>query len=420
MTDYRRTFDIEYVKLELECKAGIQDLRRSMVKIVIFEDMYANGLTCEVILKDSEAFQEILPIVGDEILHLHFRSAKIQDNPFPLIKLDMPIKSIENKIAEEGSVKQFFTMTFMSKTTAKNLDRRMCRHYNDLESNIASDIFTNVLNVSNFETELSKYTRNIVIPNWQPYQTLDYLAKVAVRPSNYPASNYMWWEDRDKFYFKSLDKIMEEGAKFKLVNEITAANKWDDAPNFKKYNVSGIRAVNTFNDMTNTGNGLWAKEFIGHDIIKRKLTKHKWLYDSEWSASVQIDGKNEKLRTDYPTNTYVNQDFEPWQEGAEEYNNWHHDDSSKRRLPMMQQFDNYKFICSMPGDTNIRMGVVCEVDLPSMSHRRKNKLDDVLKGNWLVTRIRHELNQRTHQMMLEIRKPHLKSFGIQQTIDINS
>ncbi|MFK5882888.1 MAG: hypothetical protein QM489_00955 [Candidatus Izemoplasma sp.] len=416
--NYTRKNDVQWTTLNLITKGGTQDLRRLLVKVILFEDIFSNAISVEIVLKDSENLPEINPIVGDEFLELSFKStSKTIDYDYPPIILSMKLQSIENKIVEAGSTKQFYTMTFTSKTGYKNLTKRLSRAYNDTESNIASDILTNILEVPKKEIEGAKWPRRFLVPGWTPFETLNYLAKGAVRASGYPASNFLFWEDRDKHYFKSLDKIMEEGPQIILNNVVTAQREWDTSPNFTMMNISSFHAENSFNDGLNTQNGMWAKEFIGHDIIKKRLTSHEWKYSAEWSGSVQIDGGNEQLRSDYPTDKWIQQDLEPWQEGDPDYNCWKADDYVKRRASMIQQFNNYKYICEMPGDTKIKVGICCQFKLPSHSHRNEGSEDEVLKGNWVITRIRHDINQRNHSMHLELRKPHLKSFGPQKTIE---
>ncbi len=414
---YSRKEDIEYIKCDLIVKGGRQDVTRLLVKGVFYEDLFSNAITFELTLHDSENLPEINPIVGDEFLDIQFKSTKKPKNyDYPIISLYMKLMAIESKVVKEGSTKQYYTLTFISLTGYKNLTKRMNRAYNLVESEIASNVLQKVLEVSNFEIESTKWPRRMVVPNWTPFELLNYLAKGSVRASGYPASNFLFWEDRDKHYFKSLDKIMEQPNDVILENVITGHLEWDRSDNFTQMNVSEFHAQNTFNDTLNTQNGLWASRFIGHDIIKKKLTAHDWLYSSEWNSSVQIDGANERLRSDYPNNTWISESFGPWQENDPDYNGWKSEDYMKRRGPMLQQFQNYQFNCVILGDNNIRVGQKVQFNLPSHSHRERGKEDELLKGSWVITRIRHELSQREHIMILELRKPQLKSFGPQKVI----
>jgi hypothetical protein len=188
--------------------------------------------------------------------------------------------------------------------------------------------------------------------------------------------------------------------------------------NFTEYNVSEYRTERTFNEIYNVQNGMWGKKMVGQDLFDKKLKYEEWDYNSEWDASVQIDGKNEKLREDFDTKKYVTTEFVPYNENQDLYPSYKANEWNLRRMSMLQQFNNYKLNVNLEGDTNIRLGMKIYFKFPSHSHRNDGRENEVLKGFWLITRILNECDQRTHKMFTELKKPQLKSFGLQKVIPL--
>ena len=407
MAKIKQKADIQIDTLDLKGNSGVVDLRCFLVNMVIFEDIFKPFTHTEIHVIDVESLTEVLPITGDEEIILSFKSSK--DGEYRTYTKTFKIVRVDNLSNTGEGQQKVYRILASTPIAHKNLTRVISRSYPMMrEDEIVSDIVQNVLGES-VETEPAKFKRNFVVPSMRPLEVIEYLKSVAVRGSGYPAVNYLFFEDADGFKFVSFDKLIESGPAFTLDYKLTRFEYSYPAintgyNNFETYNVSDKFVDWVFDAIQDTSNGLWRTKFIGHDLIKKSLKETDWKYESEWPGQKHLSNATDELRLKFPKDEFQRIIFGPFQERLEDYHNQFADQYRHKTMPMKQQLGHHILNCNIEGNTNILVGKCCTFNVPSESHRRKDVMDEQLNGDYIVTRIRHDLTRRNHTMSLELRR----------------
>lgn len=398
-----RVKTVQIDELILVHRSGTFDIYNSnaLVEMNIYEDMYSMGLTGSITILDNGGYFEDFPICGDEELLVRFKPA--EEFPGPFFDKKFVVYKCEPFTTVKGSRTRSYTLLFASKILVKNTQIKIRRSWKEKkESEIVTDICTNLLGID-VEVEETRYQRDIVIPAWRPFYTINYLAGSCVRSRGYPASNYLFFENARGFHFKSIDSLIENEPSVEIDFHVSRASVKREIT--KIWNASDYRIVQTFDALKQAANGMYAHRFQGLDIIKKQIKNFDYIYNGEFSGQVHVDPGGAKLRENHSSALDQRISYGPFQK---KYNSEHADDWMKRRMPMMEEFGSWMIECSTEGNTNVSVGDKVRFNLTS--NKSDNDEDDKrLSGNYLVTKILHTVNYKEHNMVAAIVKDSLYS-----------
>ena len=97
-----------------------------------------------------------------------------------------------------------------------------------------------------------------VIPNWRPFEVINWLGSKAVRKENKNQGGFIFWETIRGYQFKSFDKIIKDGKNQSKVFKYSYAMKNTGSESEDKYNIESISFPNLFDSTIALRNGTWA------------------------------------------------------------------------------------------------------------------------------------------------------------------
>lgn len=402
--NYTRKRSVNVQSLKLQTRSDEIDLWNgdALVSLNIYEDLFRNFTTGDVTIIDNAGFFEKRPICGDEKLIIQFKTSP--EFPGPYYTKRFEIYKCEDFASVLGSRTRTFKLMFATPPAQLDLLTRIRFSYRGKkESDIVQSIATNLLGIGSVDVETSKYSREFVCAGMRPFQAINYMAATAVRPGRYPASNYTFHETSTGFRFCSLDKLME--TKTGKILQFHVARQSTPYNDIKIANVKDYKIINTFDNFGNSAGGMYGARVFVQDLVRKVVEERTYNYRSDFGSQVDVDNKGVMLREKFSTAKDQLVHLEPWQK---KYNSEHSEDWAKRRMPMMQQFYNYKVECEMDGSMIFDVGDNIEFRLVS-NVSESQEMDQRLSGQYLVTAIRHMIDYKEHKMVLEIRKNCLKS-----------
>ena len=129
-----------------------------------------------------------------------------------------------------------------------------------------------------------------VIPNWTPFQAINWLAKRSNPSKNHKAANYVFFESLNGSNFVSLDSLIQGESVILFTRE---PNKND--PTHVKYFELGsvvkcdsIDIVHEPEIIKNTTNGCYASKLITHDIVTKKIVQHDYDLEKSWNDTSHL------------------------------------------------------------------------------------------------------------------------------------
>ena len=365
----------------------IVDLSSAWTEINLFEDIYSPAVSGDFTVVESGGFVEGIPIIGEETLEIHLSVAGAKTPPMPT-----PNPHIDNEPVTK-SVNPFITgkyriykndppqplakvdgtfsykFYFVSEEMITNMKIKVQKAYPTTMSfgaaypqmsspsssdEITIDQITRSLfydcfigakkpadqnpTSKNFLVEPTTGTVSYVIPNWTPFQALNFLAGRAVSVnSRSPGSNFVFYETIRGYRFVSIETLFAGGFRgYKLEEDMkkvsfshykrypsegdakSASPKASFIPVYERqYNQPEIkhtivyststqnirgqaeldrrfivynhRLVKSPDSIQNLGVGMYANRMITHDLVKMKVEEWDYHY-TEPNDEISLDG----------------------------------------------------------------------------------------------------------------------------------
>jgi len=371
--DFRiTTMKLTSANLDIKTGAGANflDLTTSVWhELNFYEDIYSPIVSGDITLTDTVGLIESFPIIGEEILDVSFSTAgaglpptsgpstvgstppvseapKQIMNRFRVYKVDPPVQVTDNS----RTIKLYFVTdnqftNLLSKVrkiypTKQNIPNTR-QTENDKPytlADMARDIFYDFfigkkkplrqpVTRKPFLVEPTRYKSEIVIPNWNPFKAISFLASKAVAANpDAKGANFVFYQTLQGFRFVSIETLMLGGFRlFKekdsddviknyphLIRNAILGNATNDKsshiPIFKdtperegdmkpfvasyKYmpanmgegkqssyeSVTSFRLVDSFDTMKNVALGMYSNRVITHDLIQMKIDRRDFHY----------------------------------------------------------------------------------------------------------------------------------------------
>ena len=417
------------------------DLSAMFTEINIFESIYSASLTGWVTVNDALNLisgSNSLPIMGNEVIiievsvgeHVSQQSNTLKKTVAPKIKniifvgrvIDVKNRTMINERS------QSYEIHFVSEEFVLDRNIRISKSFtNRTVDDIVEKVFSEFGIPDTYEFEKTVRIANVVIPNWTPIKTINWLASRAISET-YNAPTFFFFQtlyndgptsgDRpytksryskdtsNKFWFLSLDDMLAYDARKKIY--FRPGNVGIDTPDlaYEYANAYNYEVVNSFNTLTNNVNGLYNSTLISHDITTKTWKKTVFNYDDGFdklyhletnkmfpgvidSKGNRFNSKNykESLIIYNPTGTLENPNYT--------------ENISSIRSHRLASLDLFRIRITLPGDCTLESGDVVYFDLPSPEPRGENKMDAYYKGNLLITHIRHTITKVQYSITLE-------------------
>lgn len=450
-------FTIETLSISSSEGRGIIDISQIYQQINIFESILTPCITGYIIVTDT--FNLIsgkrfgLPIMGNEILTIEVTvpSYYIQNEN------DTWSQAFPNKITFFGRVTDIKNITLVNEG-AQNYEIHFCseelildksltlsksygtKTYGEMVGKIFDENFNTVSSVE-IEKTLGNFT--LAIPNWNPIQTINWMASRSLSANNgtpqfffYQSlyndgitnyTNRSYTKDRrnvssTKYWFLSLDELISLWGNdvrktifFNPANNSALGSKLDPESTMNFSNAMNYQIVHSFNTLENVTKGMFNSRMISHDMVNKTWTKTDYNYDKHFKDYYHLDpgkffsgvanSKNKKFTDD----DYASSHIMLTSTGSPDNPNYLTSISSAR-IDRVQALNNFRVQLLIPGDGLTESGDIINFDLKSREVGGNGQLSDQFySGKYLVNSIKHTFsrNPSEYNMTLDCSKESL-------------
>ena len=438
---------------------GQYDLIPHLREINIYESIFSNALTANITLDEAINLPARIPIVGEEVIEIDIESPGMGDTFDDSTPIFNPLvmfvhKTVNQQLKTPQS--QHFSLELVSEQYLNNAHSRVSKSYNNMRANlIALDIWNEYLKpTSNAYLgkgssegifEPTDRMEQCVIPNWTPFQAINWLAKRSNSDKYKKAANYVYYETLTGNYFRSLDSLM--GAESKHLIFTLEPGKVDayKSDRFKK-GIIPCEAIDIAHKpelIKNINRGCYSSKLITHDIVTKKIRQHDYSLAEEWLDTEHLNEAppiNFKTMPKWAGGT-KNTNFAPYFDSKgpitsgsrvsqfpdslvmfapkhdkmyAENSEHEHDNKVEnwklQRNSQMTLFDGVMFNVQCGGIPLLRVGMCVHIQMMSPQARggHDTEEDQALSGKCMVTAIRHvlsnQLGNTEYKMWLELSK----------------
>jgi len=392
------------------------DLRGLVKKVEIYEDLFSPYLTSKLYIEDSFNFPEKLPITGQEVVEIRFKS---DINDFKPVTLSFRVYKLDNHQIGDNSKSQTYTLHLMSVGGYLNYSQFCGYSLKGSTSTMVQTIFEKHFPDSVWQDRLliesSKENYSLVIPgSYTPFKAINWLTGRAFsdRGSNY--SPYYFYESLDGYCYKSLAGIMEDGFlkrqryTYMPPNLALTENQVDAVPFAtalppRYHKILGLEDLGRFNMATNISNGVVSSRLMVHDLI-RKQERNSQFFESDVFETKSKMGTepffkeekgdaNEILKTGAAFYYLPSTPYTVYNQINSVVDNFQHEELFLKHRHHTGTMLTHKLAMLVYGDSRRRVGDVATIDISriqSDGHLDASVSDKNLGGDYLITSIRHD------------------------------
>tara|TARA_Y100000593_G_scaffold93520_1_gene188652 strand:+ start:9949 stop:11295 length:1347 start_codon:yes stop_codon:yes gene_type:complete len=419
------TFKIGEISLFSEV-TGVQlplDGLAQILEINIYENMFADSVTCNILVSDSNNLIANLPIVGNEKVKVVFYGSS-EGEKEDRISLDFKLYSMD-AYSKDNIGASTYILNFTSEEYIESCNSIISKSFSSLTvSEIVSRIYSGLNSKKKIEIEETDYLHNLIIPSMKPFDSLNWLTKYA-KSKGYNGANYLFFETLTGYNFKSLESFVDildddiYGTYYNIPPKVNPVHSGE------YYLIGELRIKKTFNIMKNILDGLYSSRAIVHDIIRRTKTNMDFNYVDSYgdykhveynkrpggqrSTMILPEKLSESDSINYIENPGANLSVIPkhsnlFSSSGRDYNS-KRDVVSQIRKSQMAQLSNLGLEVVIEGDLKIRCGNVVSIMVPSSQSSSGSWLwDPYLSGRYLVTGIRHSFSAGKHATVLVLNR----------------
>ena len=408
-----------------------------VIEINIFEDIFSNTLSGNIMLTDIRDIITLLPIQGQEELFLKIKTPSLSDpndildfskNPFVINKV-----SLRREVSSGG---QIYDLSFVSPEAVKNTKKRISKSYARSKANIG-EIVDDLMKLDKSGIQTSKEvfveptlgTRNYVVPNSNPFTFISKLTKEAVSENGSP--HYLFFENKKGFHFKTFQFLYNEAKENGIrgefhVGDIGFDEETTPDPESGK-NVQSFKRIlqyslNSKKDMLiNTTTGFFGGTVIEHNLFNKKINTKTYNYfdDEDFNVNERISPNRlysdnampsiESLSDDIETSNIhvisVSKDSGDIDKSFEKGDpNKRYETLLDRKSRIVEYQDGISINMTVHGQTTLTVGDMVRVSIPAVGGDEVE--DKLYSGAYLITKLRHTFSQptRSHVISMEVVK----------------
>lgn len=383
------------------CNIKGTDVRAIVNQLDYFESIYTTSASCNIVINDASGFSQNASLKNGEDVEIAFGGRSGSQ-----IKMKFEVAIVSDRMRVRDN-QDMYTLTAVSSEMASDNAKSIDKPYKDMKiSDMVKqvhEIYTKdskTLKKDLITNEESEGKQNYVGTGRNPTTVLRWAGKEA-KSSKAKASNYVYYQDRDGYHFKTIASMLEGSTSMTFSYAVQNTGSGGDAAK----RIISFEQKQDFNGLDSSDNGA--------------ESEHQYIYDPLTGKVDSVpggkrDGQDSKTLNGKPI---VQKDETKGVEGSIgakviKFNAAHggvgkgegqkskyiesrspKDAENKRTIgehgaqaEIANQLENLVMNVLVPGDTSIKPGIKVKLQIPS--NQEKNELDG-RSGIFLVTSVRH-------------------------------
>jgi hypothetical protein len=390
------------------------DLSGGVVEFRYYESVLSNNVTATAVIVDSgyesegetikasKGVLDALPIRGGERADI-----VIEDNNENKLTFK-PMKGLYvNRVrdADPGTSKDVFFVDFASKEYFANEQQRVMKRYEGKISNHVEEILNSLGEVKIEQIDNTSLTYNFIGNDRKPFYTCTWLASKAVPDKDVGSrAGFLFYQTRDGFNFRSIDKIFEEEPVKKYMFNNTGEPPAGYDGNILDYSIdSDVDLKQNLTLGTYNSRAIYFNPFAMDYYVK----EFKYKPDNVGKAGKYFAGDLvAKEFTQTPTRlmSHVfdvgampdgtgNEQLEQWKKNSTSPN-YDAENTMAQSVMRYNQMFTIKTNITIAADFSIKAGDIIQCDFPEVSGDRVKERNPQTGGIYMVASVCHRVTPR--------------------------
>ena len=300
-------YNLSHIDL-INHKGEIIDLKYIVIEMNIYESIYKNAVTGSIVITDAKNQIGRLEIQGLERIAFKLASPGITDAED---LLDASVETGEPfhvyKITDRKQVNQgllVYTLHFASREFMRNLRTKVSQAYNGRLDMAVQKILQdeNYLDTrKRLKYEKTGNRDKIVIPNLRPFDAIQMIADKAIPEKSDAGVGYFFYQTVKGFRFRSWESMVsKQGSSLRKPKQtfyyMPLKHKDESVENKIEHDfksVQSYRFINNFHDVAaNTALGTYAHKVISYNFYDKSFVSPEYNYHTEYQRTAHTDFEN--------------------------------------------------------------------------------------------------------------------------------
>lgn len=382
-----------------------------VAEVSIYEDLFSNVLTGEVVLADDVAASDLLFLTGNEKLTIEL--FKDSDSNEVEIKEFFVFTTTDLKRLKQAS--EVYKFQFISFEGVLNKHTRVYSAFNGTNSSSVQKLYNEyIASEKPFEVEPTIGNFKFVMPSWTPFEGINWYAGRSVSEES-GGSYFLFYETMKGFNFKCVETLITKQPSFEYFYEPAGKSVVSkNIQNIREYDV--INLGNTLQGVDENYTTLWTNDIIRKKIVKKRFEIEKdnkgILNDSLIGVSGEKNGFDISLkerRDIYGSKVILKNETRNIHSQTQNYTY----DSIQTKLSAIRQFSNLKIRFLAFGTRKYNVGDIIELKLlqtKMITDKNKNDSENkILSGKYIVSAIRYIYKAQDFHISVEALKDSRKN-----------
>lgn len=401
--------------------------------INIYEDIFRNFMSCQVAILDQDGgFLD--RIRTEEIITIKFRTPgkAPRTHHFYLYKVN-PIIPLDKIMGAEYIVHGISVEFF------NNSLRAFSRSYFDKTENIVAKIYDEYLKSSaglvkplNIPNDSkTKYQMKFSFPYVNPIEAINHLASVSINEKNPNACNYLFYENKDGFWYTCLEEMFKSKRGDYLYN--SSQTLLESYLLFENHLDKTVRVEvqNTGDKIVDTIDGVYGEYFSEFDLLYKKYKPYVNPNKKD-TDYLEVKAEGKRYLDYFDKTTHVEPKMKPLiskeneifhyplgrnrvcftngalysdqvKNASGQVTGWklyetYEGEYSFNRRSQMQQINLFTLEVTVPGNSDITVGDVCRITAPIYRNGNGKFID----GRYLVAAVTHKIVPSGYQTVMNL------------------
>jgi hypothetical protein len=408
--------DVSIDSVTITTSTGVtQNITAQVLTIQYYEDLFSPFITGSLILKESLDLINLLPFAGEEMVEIEISTPSMErgniKGKYYIYKLS------DRELIGDRSV--VYQLHFISTEAIVDLNKKISKVFSgnisDIVKTFVSDKTIGLESSKNLVVEPTSNNVKYISNYWTPIQNINHLVDRAINENKVP--NYVFFENRDGFYFMSLDKLYTSDSYQSFVYDRYTRddlNGGGSARNIEQdyRRISSINIPTAFDYMNRISNGMLSSRVFSYDVTKKtysaktyemfsRFDKHQHLNPNPISSNKSIFRANSTI-INVPR-SYGN---------FNSYGDVTNFKTVQERTSLMKLAESSKIQITVPGRADYTVGQKVSVTLNKIEPIKTEESDEdvtdkMFSGYYLIAAINHYVDRTKHECHIELIKDSL-------------
>jgi len=446
---YASDYELVFVNILTGALSYPITLKDHLRELNYYEDIYSSTIYGELVLYDATNIISNLRLNGTEFVEFMLRKTREDNDP---IQRTFRVYKIGNRVIDSTKNSEAFVLYFCSEELMLSEKYRISKAYQNTQiSQIVEDILVNYLKLTpNSDTKTKQRTKkydiepttglyDFILPNKKILETIHWLSMYS-RPIKNPGADFVFFENSNGYHFNSLQTLFTKQKPFKTYyfNPHNISVEMQD----QMIKVAGFEVIKFFDTLAAISDGTFHNRLLSIDPLTRAsvsstpynitdfvyrdyLLGGKLLNNApvttalknRWGDSIYDAPSDKRLESGALRLASGNAlEKKLVMDPASVANDIKIEDFVPNRVAQLGLVNYMKIKITVPGDSQIVVGSLLgfnAYDLKPTSYSNADgqgsKAPDLFySGNYLVTAVRHIVNNTDMRTVIEMVKD---SFG---------